>query len=318
MTTSRSDPAPHSRDPFTLSTLRWTVPMADRGSPLAAYLARELRMAEEETADLIDFGSVQIQGLGERNSGRRLSGGEEVCVFFPHGGVRRHYEIDPKRILYQDAHLLAYDKEAGVPSQQTPADGYNNLYAAILRFLDGKRRKEAYAALHHRLDRETSGVMVFVLDRSANRRMGKAFESRQVVKDYLAWVQGVPKEESWVSRHDIGRVSGRYCALPPGKGKGAETAFRKLAEAGGRSLVHARPHTGRTHQIRLHCAAEGLPIVGDRLYGGPAAPRLFLHAFRLHLPHPATGRDLGLEAPLPAEWPPPHVLDLPEDQAPAV
>lgn len=288
------------------SYLQWSVDAKSGGSTLADYLAAQLLLDDEDTRDLIDFGSVQIEGRQERDPKRRVASGEEIRVYQPRGGTRRFYEIDPKRILFLDATLLAYDKEPGVPSQQTPADAYNNLFAAILRNRKKEGGRDPYVALHHRLDRETSGVMLFALDRSANRRLGDAFQSHEVKKEYLAWVEGRPAAEEWIAREDIGRKDGRYRTCPQGRGKSAETMFRTIHRDEDRSLVLAVPRTGRTHQIRLHLAAGGHPVVGDRLYGGKPAARLYLHAFRLRLPHPVNRSELVLTAPVPPDWPPPH------------
>jgi 23S rRNA pseudouridine1911/1915/1917 synthase len=293
-------------------TFHWEVEVSLAGLALVDYLAGQLRLPPEQSRDLIDFGSVQVQGRQERNPRRVLGALEKVSVHVPRLGVRRHYEVDPERILYQDRFLLAYDKEAGVPSQQTPADAYNNLFAALARHLQ-KNSSHPYIALHHRLDRETSGVMVFALDRSINRSLGRAFENKEVVKDYLAWMEGAPPEDCWQVSADIGRQAGSYVACPRGAGKPAQTVFQVLYREEGQTLVWARPLTGRTHQIRLHARYCGHPLLGDRLYGGKAAPRLYLHAQRLVLVHPQTKSPLVLCAPLPPAWPrPPHLaLDLP-------
>jgi 23S rRNA pseudouridine1911/1915/1917 synthase len=293
-------------------TFHWEVEVPLAGLALADYLGGQLRLPPEQTRDLIDFGSVQVQGRQERNPRRLLAALDKVSVHVPWLGVQRHYEVDPERILYRDRFLLAYDKEAGVPSQQTPADAYNNLFAALARHLR-KNTAHPYIALHHRLDRETSGVMVFALDRSINRSLGRAFEYKEVVKDYLAWMEGAPSEECWQVTADIGRRAGSYVAGPRGTGKPAQTVFRVLHREEERTLVWARPLTGRTHQIRLHARDCGHPLLGDRLYGGRAAPRLYLHAQRLVLAHPRTQSPLVLCAPLPPAWPRPAdlALDLP-------
>jgi 23S rRNA pseudouridine1911/1915/1917 synthase len=292
-------------------TFHWDVERPNAGTTLVDYLAAQLSVSGEQARDFIDFGSVQIKGRQERNPQRVLAVQDQVTVHIPWLGVRRHYAIDPARILYQDRFLLAYDKEAGVPSQQTPADAYNNLFAALTRHVQ-EQRPDSYIALHHRLDRETSGVMVFALDRSINRSLGRAFENKAVTKDYLAWMEGTPVEESWQVSADIGRRAGSYVAGPQGTGKPAQTVFQVLCRDPERTLVWVRPLTGRTHQIRLHARYCGHPLLGDRLYGGMPAPRLYLHAVRLVLTHPHTLLPLALVAPLPSDWPlPSHfVLDL--------
>ncbi|MGV8074241.1 MAG: RluA family pseudouridine synthase [Syntrophobacteraceae bacterium] len=286
------------------------VNASSAGVKLSDLISREFLISHDEACDLIDFGSVQVAGHGERNPSYKLVGGEEIRVYWPRGGVRRFYEIDPARILYRDRHLIAYDKEAGIPSQQTPADAYNNVFAALFRYLMAEDAADPYAAIHHRLDRETSGVMVFALDRSANRNLGSAFEHHSIIKDYLAWIDGNPAVDSWVSRDDIGRKGGRYRTVPGGQGKSAETAFRVLYVEENRSLIWARPKTGRTHQIRLHLSAMGHPVIGDRLYGTNPSKRLYLHAYRIKLPHPVDGCELTITAPAPLDWPPPHSVAL--------
>jgi len=286
---------------------------SSEGMPLVTYIAKEFLIGEDEASDLIDFGVVQIEGRSARAPMTPLKGAEEIRVYWPHEGTRRHYEIDPLRITYRDDFLLAYNKEAGVPSQQTPSDAYNNLFAALQRYLKKESSADAYIALHHRLDRETSGIILFSIEKGANRQLGSSFQLHQVTKDYLAWVAGSPGDEQWTSSEDIGRKNGRYCAFPMGQGKAAETAFRVLRRDIGRTLVWARPKTGRTHQIRLHLAAKGIPILGDRLYGKEKAERLFLHAFRMILPHPVTKASLVLTAPVPPDWRLLHEMALPGD-----
>ena len=330
-----------SRPQVLPSTDCWRVDEAFGGALLVDHAAGQLLISKEQAVDLIDFGSVYVEGRQERNPARSLAGGEEIRVCWPWKGIRRFYEIDPTRILYEDRYLLAYDKEASIPSQQTPSDGYNNLFAALYRYLERKGFSEPYVALHHRLDQETSGVMVFALDRSANHNLGNAFMHRKVIKDYLAWVDGIPSRNEWMAEDDIGRKNGRYCVCPKGQGKPAQTAFtvicreetqtdvrkptERLEQSGetgqaeqmnrpARSLVLARPLTGRTHQIRLHLAASGHPVLGDRLYGGKVAKRLHLHAYRIELPHPITRKQLTLTACVPPDWPPPHSVAIPDQR----
>jgi 23S rRNA pseudouridine1911/1915/1917 synthase len=289
----------------------WTIDAASRGDTLASQMARALLLSHEEAADLIDFGSVQVNGRQERLPSRTLHPGDIVQVHWPLRGTLRHYEIDPRRILFRDKALLVYDKERGVPSQQTPYDAYNNLYAGLLRHLGRAGGAEAYLGLHHRLDRETSGVMLFTLEPRANRKLGRAFETRRVFKEYLAWVGGLPPWDAWTREDEIGRSGGKYATVQRGQGKSAVTAFEVLARRDGRSLVLARPLTGRTHQIRLHLAASGVPILGDRLYGGDPWDFLCLHAHRLSLPHPISGRRQEWTAPIPPDWPEPRQAATP-------
>jgi len=293
-------------------SLTWTVDHGAAATTLGLHVAKALLISSEAAADLIDFGSVQVNGRQERTASRLLIPGDTVQVHWPRGGTVRSYEIDPQRILFQDAVLLAYDKERGIPSQQTPYDAYNNLFEGLQRHLKATGQHPVYVGLHHRLDRETTGVMVFSLEPRANRKLGRAFEARQVVKEYLAWVGGHPGQEAWTREDDIGKKRGRYTTVPKGEGKPAITRFQTLFRGEGSSLVLARPLTGRTHQIRLHLAASGHPILGDRLYGGDPSSLLHLHAHRLKLPHPFSGRQLDLTAPIPPDWPEPREAATPD------
>jgi len=295
-----------------LSRLNWRTDSSNTGSSFAEHLSQKLLISFAAAGDLIDFGSVYINGRLEQDPQKKLAGREEIQIYWPKGGIRRFYQINPDRILYRDSFLLVYDKEAGVPSQQLPADAFNNLYAAVQRFVK-KESPKPYVALHQRLDLETSGVMLFALDRLANRKLSEAFKTRSVTKDYLVWVAGCPAEDDWISADDIGRKRGRYQVVPQGTGKSAKTVFKILLREKERSLLWARPKTGRTHQIRLHLAVAGHPVLGDRLYGKDCSGKLLLHAYRLTLSHPVTETLLAITAPIPPNWPPPHTLTLPQD-----
>ena len=167
--------------------------------------------------------------------------------------------------------------------------------------------------LLHRLDVDTTGVLLFAFGAAANRELARQFAGREVKKTYLALVEGSPPESFRVENHLRARGGERTVAVAAG-GQRAETDFRTLGRGSGYALVEARPHTGRTHQIRAHLAGEGYPLFGDRLYGGPATlafadcrlafVRHLLHAFRLIVRHPASGALLMLEAPLPDDFAP--------------
>jgi 23S rRNA pseudouridine1911/1915/1917 synthase len=280
---------------------------------LIDYLAAELGMTRSEAGDLIDFGAVHLDGRRAQHPETLLLDGQDLRVFPPKRGIQRSYELDSRRILYQDKFLLAYDKEPGIPSQETPSDAYNNLFAAIKRYLASRKpAKPPYAALHHRLDRDTSGVLLVSLHPSANRQLSLAFLRKKITKLYLAWVDGVLPEDFRAVRADICRQNSRYAVCREGLGKPAETLFQRVCQDASRALVLAQPLTGRTHQIRLHLASIGHPVTGDRLYGNdPASGRLLLHAHLLRLHHPVTGELLVIQAPIPPHWPPPHAIDIP-------
>ncbi|MGC9193889.1 MAG: RluA family pseudouridine synthase [Syntrophobacteraceae bacterium] len=288
---------------------RWLVGFEQKGLALVKVVSDYLLLSEEDAIDLIGFGSVYVRGQMTRDPTLRLCGGEEIWAAFPSCGIRRFYEIDPSHVIFRDRFLLAYDKEANIASQQVPFDAYNNVFAALLRFLSGKKGAVPYAGLHHRLDMETSGLLLFALERKANEPLARAFRERKVKKQYLAWVEGFPQRDFWTCEADIGKVGGKYKTVGKGEGKEARTLFNVLSRKDGRSLVLAVPLTGRTHQIRIHLALGGHPIAGDRAYGAKPDQRLFLHAWRLTLKHPVSGNVLNLQAPVPAGWPEVVALD---------
>ena len=261
---------------------------------LDAFIAASTGISRGMARELIDFGAVWVGDKVCRRQSRVLLPGDTVRLHVPHYGPVRFYEADPDRILYRDSWLLAYDKEAGLPSQQTPYDGYNHLYGALERLT-----APGYLALHHRLDRMTSGVIVFSRRREINRDLGRLFSQGMMEKTYLAVVEGRPAEDCFAVDRPIARRAGGYYCPSDRRGKPAVTEFQVLSRKTGFTTVQARPLTGRTHQIRLHLAAEGLPILGDPLYGGARHQRLMLHAFSLAFNHPGTGHEIRIEAPAP-------------------
>jgi 23S rRNA-/tRNA-specific pseudouridylate synthase len=169
--------------------------------------------------------------------------------------------------------------------------------------------ESAYLATHSRLDRDTSGVVLFCRDPRANPALGEAFATRAVEKTYLALVlpgAGSEPPRRWTSRAPLAlRGSGRSARMVADeRGEAAETAFRVVERAGPALLVEACPRSGRKHQIRAHLAQSRLPVFGDVRYGGAsrigriAAPRVMLHARRIALRHPLSGEPVAVEAPL--------------------
>ena len=202
----------------------------------------------------------------------------------------------PPCILHEDEHLLVVNKPAGW-NTHSPAP-----YAGegIYDWLRHREPRWADLAIIHRLDKDTSGVLVFGKTPLANKSLSEQFEQRQVSKRYrLVTDRPLPRGEL-VVRSNIARDGERYTSLPTGAGgEPAETRFKcgtRNAE-GGMWEVTAEPLTGRTHQIRVHAAANGFPILGDILYGGTPAARVFLHAAEITFNHPATAGTITFRAP---------------------
>ena len=213
------------------------------------------------------------------------------------------------RLIYEDAAILAFDKPAGLSSQggRIAAATLDDMLVAFARS-NGKRPR-----LVHRLDRDTSGVILAAKTQPAAAFLGGALMGRRVKKTYLAVVTpGAPSPrdgriEAALRRVSIGReVHMEACAADHPDAESAVTGYRTLAAGEEAALVELRPHTGRMHQLRVHMASLGRPIAGDSRYGGAlvlggaAAPRLMLHARALTFPHPEGG-ERTIEAPVPAD-----------------
>lgn len=211
------------------------------------------------------------------------------------------------RAIYEDEVLLAWDKPAGI-LVHGDGTGARTLTDVVAEHLAAGGRAGVRPQAVQRLDVETTGLVLFSLDRSAQPALDAQVAGHGMRKRYLAVVAGrFPWGERDVrapigrDRHDARRM--RACR--PGRGKPAQTHVRRLAAAAGRTLLLVELGTGRRHQIRVHLASLGFPIVGDALYGGArSSAGLLLHAWREELDHPVTGERLRLETPWPERlWP---------------
>ena len=225
----------------------------------------------------------------------------------------RHFELTGERILFEDEDLIFIDKPPGLPTHPTLDAARDSLFAAVSRFL-GKRQGivKPYLGVHHRLDRDTSGVVLFTKSNRANAAVAKSFSDHRIVKTYHAiTVSRADVKLEWTIKNYLGKAStkskrSRYAAVRTG-GDLAETSFRVMANHPRGVWVEAIPRTGRTHQIRVHLSEYGLPILGDELYGermnsDKLAPRLMLHAVQLVLPHPMTGHEMSVRSPMPEDF----------------
>jgi 23S rRNA pseudouridine1911/1915/1917 synthase len=231
--------------------------------------------------------------------------------------VPRHFEV-----LFEDESVLVIDKPAGLP-MHTTAKFWRNTLTALLR----ERYPGQQMDVAHRIDRETSGVLLIARGRAAASFLTRAFARREVAKTYLALVKGHPPDSGRIDRPlRLLDTKSRIMMGPAGQGDidglPAVTRFRVLRRFHAHALCEARPETGRQHQIRVHFQSLGHPIVGDKLYGAGEAlfmracdegvtpellahfdglPRHALHAHRLTFPHPVTGQPITVESPLPPD-----------------
>lgn len=205
--------------------------------------------------------------------------------------------MTPPCVLHEDEHLLVVNKPAGWNTHSPAPHAGEGIYD----WLRHREPRWADLAIIHRLDKETSGVLIFGKTPLANKSLSEQFEQRTVHKRYLLITDRPPPIGELVVRSNITREGERYLSLPTGAGGDpAETRFESGTQnqQKRRWEVAAQPLTGRTHQIRVHAAASGFPILGDTLYGGTPAERVFLHAADITLGHPATGETVTYRAPL--------------------
>src|SRR5436190_6088068 len=196
-------------------------------------------------------------------------------------------------IVFEDEHLLVINKPAGwnthAPSPYAGEGVYDWLKHRELRWTT--------LAIIHRLDKETSGVMVFGKTSEANRSLTEQFTSRVVRKKYLLLTDGTVPKKQFTATSSIVRAGEKYLSRPlQSTAERAETHFTVVRKEGQKTLVQAEPVTGRTHQIRVHASEHGFPILGDALYGGSEVARVFLHAAELSFKHSTSGEGMTFRA----------------------
>ncbi|HZH03507.1 MAG TPA: RluA family pseudouridine synthase [Myxococcaceae bacterium] len=280
---------------------------ADEGRTLSEFLSAHLNLQVEEAVRLVTQGAVYLGGRRCQRPGEPLRAGAKVLAVLEERGIgalsRPEQPRSAVRVLFEDAEVLTVDKPAGMTSQATQSRAGDSLW-------DWAR---AHAGLEvglvHRLDRETSGVMVFGKGWEATASLAAQFKEGSARKRYLA-VTGPGLPEAGVVdlplSKDRTRI-GRRVATRHAHGEAAVTEYRRLYGGAEFCLLELRPKTGRTHQIRAHLRAVGAPVAGDRLYeglkqiSGRAVERCLLHALSLTVRHPATGKVVTWDAPPPAD-----------------
>jgi 23S rRNA pseudouridine1911/1915/1917 synthase len=279
---------------------------ADDGERIDRFIAARGGISRGEARRALERGGVFLEGKRCKVAGRLVRAGQKVVVNLEEAGraAEAAVTLDRSRLLFADAHVAVVDKPAGVPAQPTLTSDRGHLPELVASLLGAPVR------LVHRLDRETSGVTVLARTADAARVLADAFREGSPEKTYLALCARAPEPPEGRIDAPLGkdpRHPGRRMVTDAGEA--AATRYRTLAVGpGGVALVEAFPETGRTHQIRVHLAARGAPLLGDARYGGPRmvadlpVPRVMLHARRLEVPHPSTGERVAFEAPVPADF----------------
>jgi 23S rRNA pseudouridine1911/1915/1917 synthase len=287
-----------------LARHRSRVPETDAGRRLDAVVAALPEVGGRTLAErLVTGGAVLVDGR-PRPKSHRLTGGEELEVELPDNRELVPIEL-PLDVVFEDEHLLVVDKPAGLVVHPSGPEERATLAHGLLA-LGAAGGDPERPGIVHRLDRDTSGLLVVARSPEAFERLAEAIRERRVERHYLALVRGAPRSRTGRIEAPIGRDRRDRTrhSLDTDTPREAVTWFEIRERIGGRTLLDVRLETGRTHQIRVHLEAIDLPVCGDPTYGVEGdlgLERQFLHAHRLRLEHPFTGEELDLESPLPPD-----------------
>jgi len=284
------------------------------GQRLDVWLAAALpELSRSRLQSLIAAGHVRVGGRTVKPSLKVAAGATVTVEIPPPAETTLLPEAIPLRVLHEDADILVLDKPAGLVVHPAAGHASGTLVNALLAHcpdlagIGGEKRP----GIVHRLDRDTSGVMVVAKNETALRGLAAQFKRRGVAKEYLAIVRGAPRPPAGRIETPIGRSARdrKKMSATPAAGRPAITLYDTVESFGAASLLRVRIETGRTHQIRVHMAYLGHPVIGDALYGRqrrdalPAEPppRQMLHAARLEFDHPRTGLRMAFTAPVPED-----------------
>lgn len=293
----------------------FNVTEAERNLRLDRFLSARLDgVSREKIKRAVLEGHARLDGRTADSPKIRLSPGQSVELDLPRPISGVEAEDGELTLIWSDAHLAVLDKPAGLTVHPCPSCPEGTLVHRLVgRFPELARQSGLRPGIVHRLDKDTSGLLVVALTEAARLGLVDAFAAHQIRKEYLALVRGVPPREGEirepVGRHPTQKI--KMAVVPENRGgRHAHSAWRVLhADPAGRfALLAVRIFTGRTHQIRVHMAHLGHPLWGDALYGPrpvagePAVPRQMLHAWRLSFAHPVTGEPLSFVCPPPEDF----------------
>ncbi len=294
-----------------MNIIEKTVPEGQAEKRLDCFLRECTEFSRSRISILISEGRCEINGRLEMKPSRILETGDRVTLSVP---MAEDPGIVPENIplefLYQDADIVVVNKPAGMvvhPAAGNPGGTLVNALLYAVRDLSGIGG-EIRPGIVHRLDKDTSGVLVVAKNDRAHQALGEQFSQRSLEKHYRAVVLGSMKEESGRIEAPIGRSQKdrKKMAVVEG-GRPSVTEWTRLSSLRGATFLDVHLLTGRTHQIRVHMKSIGHPVLGDQIYAPKAEcavriPRLMLHAYSIEINHPVTGERMQFTAPLPAEF----------------
>ncbi len=276
------------------------------GERLDVLLSADGALSRSRAAALVKDGCVSVGERVENKPSYKTEPGELIYLDMPEVKPAKAEAQDiPLEILYQDAHLAVVVKPCGMVVHPAAGNDDGTLVNALLYHLDSLSGigGEMRPGIVHRLDKDTSGLMLVAKDDATHAALSEQLSERQMEKHYRAMVYGKMKEPSGVIEKPIGRSkTDRKKMAVDENGRWAKTEWKVLKEYPDRTLLDVHIITGRTHQIRVHMASIGHPVLGDVLYGHkrmPAVERLMLHAFSLEFTHPQTGERMRFTAKCP-------------------
>lgn len=292
------------------------------GLRIDIFLSRQnLGLTRNQIQKLLEKGQIRVKGEKIKTSYKLRVGDQiEIEISSPEK-IEAKPENIPLEVLYQDKHLAFVNKPAGIVVHAAAGHSSGTLVNALLYHLKDLSGigGELRPGIVHRLDKDTSGIMLVAKNNQAHAELVRLFQQRAIQKTYLALAYGSFKKDSGLIESKLGRSRGdrKKISSRTFRGKEAKTSYQVLEHFQQMALLEVKPHTGRTHQIRVHLAESGHPVVGDPVYGGkqwlhklsPAlqalvkkSDRQMLHAFRLELIHPVSGKKLKFEAALPGDF----------------
>ena len=286
-----------------LKRFEFQVPKSERRTRLEDFLFDRFgELSRMYLRDVVKGGLCQVNGRFE-NVGYRLRPDDfvEIELDPTRAGAMRPENI-PLNILFEDEDILVVEKPVGMLVHPTHRDKSGTLLNGLSYHLNKNQRNNIRPGLVHRLDKHTSGLMVIAKNLKTHRSLASQFHRKLVEKKYIALVDGVVSDDHGTIERPVGRFEDLKLWDVKTDGKHSMTRFRVIERRNVVSLLELEPVTGRTNQLRIHCAAIGHPIVGDTERGATAFSRLCLHAFRLSFRHPTSRDEVRFESAMPEQF----------------